>query len=458
MGPKCVGLACLAGAALAAWAARDAAPGAKVGLFFAVGACLLVAGIAIGRGWLTSWGRAIPLARTRRAVARREAGRHPGRSVLVGAMTACAVFLLLVVAIFEPREADPEARGSGTGGFGLWVQSALPVVGDLNTEAGRKAHGLDRPVMDGVRVVGLRVRPGDDAGCGNLNRAQQPVLAGVDPAVLAARRAFIFAQASYPDGWQATGQPGWDVLEADYGADVVPGVTDETTLMWGLGQRVGDTLSYVDERGRTFQVKLVGVLASSVLQGQVLIPERAFTARFPSLTGYRQLLVEAPRERRAGVADALRRALKEEGAEVVATAERLDELNAVTGLYIRLFQTLGGIGLLLGVVGVGLIVVRNALERRGELALLRAAGFTRRVVVAMLVTEQAWVLGWGLLVGAVSAALAVWPVRAGSGMTADTWAGPLLMVALMAITGVLAAALGAWHATRGEAAEGLRGE
>jgi hypothetical protein len=455
---RAVGLAGVVGAVLAAWAAHDAAPGARVGLFFAVGACLLTAGIAAGRGSLAGWGRAAALAKTRRAVAWREAGRHPGRSVLVSAMTACAVFLLLVVAIFEPREADPEARGSGAGGFGLWVQSALPLLADLNTESGRKAYGLDRSGMEGVRVVGLRVRPGDDAGCGNLNRAQQPVLAGVEPAALAGRGAFTFAQTLYPQGWKPAGPPGWDVLDAEYGADVVPGVTDETTLMWGLGKRVGDTLSYVDERGRPFQVKFVGVLASSVLQGQVLIPERAFTDRFPSLTGYRQLLVEAPRERRGAVADALRRALRDEGAEVVATEERLGELNAVTGLYIRLFQTLGGIGLLLGVAGVGFIVIRNALERRGELALLRATGFTRRGVVALLVTEQAWVLGWGLLVGVGSAALAVWPVRAGAGMTADLWAGPLLRVAAMAITGLLAAAIGAWHATRGEAVEGLRGE
>ena len=43
-----------------------------------------------------------------------------------------------------------------------------------------------------------------------------------------------------------------------------------------------------------------------------------------------------------------------------------------------IFQLLGGLGLLLGSVGLGVVVLRNVLERRGELAILRAVGFRRR--------------------------------------------------------------------------------
>ena len=46
--------------------------------------------------------------------------------------------------------------------------------------------------------------------------------------------------------------------------------------------------------------------------------------------------------------------------------------------YLSTFQTLGALGLLLGTVGLAAVLLRNALERRRELALLRAVGYRRR--------------------------------------------------------------------------------
>src|SRR5262249_28725161 len=71
-------------------------------------------------------------------------------------------------------------------------------------------------------------------------------------------------------------------------------------------------------------------------------------------------------------------------------------------------QVLGGLGLLLGSAGLGVVVLRNVLERRGELALLRAVGFRRRTLHWLVLREHAGVLwvgvgggfgagvGWGL--------------------------------------------------------------
>ena len=68
-----------------------------------------------------------------------------------------------------------------------------------------------------------------------------------------------------------------------------------------------------------------------------------------------------------------------------------------------MFQALGGLGLLLGTVGLGAVLLRNALERRRELALLRAVGYRQRHLSLMVLAENALLLALGLGTGVVCA-------------------------------------------------------
>ena len=52
------------------------------------------------------------------------------------------------------------------------------------------------------------------------------------------------------------------------------------------------------------------------------------------------------------------------------TVGRLSTLAAVQNTYLATFQSLGGLGLMLGTIGLAVVQWRNVLERRGELALL----------------------------------------------------------------------------------------
>ena len=83
------------------------------------------------------------------------------------------------------------------------------------------------------------------------------------------------------------------------------------------------------------------------------------------------------------------------------TVERLAEFHAVENTYLSTFQTLGGLGLLVGTVGLAAVLLRNVLERRRELALLGAVGYRRGHMFAIVLAENALLLGWGLAVGAL---------------------------------------------------------
>ena len=89
--------------------------------------------------------------------------------------------------------------------------------------------------------------------------------------------------------------------------------------------------------------------------------------------------------------------------------DRLTEFSQVQNTYLDIFQILGAMALLLGSVGLGVVVLRNVMERRGELALLQAIGFKKGSLQWMILAEHGGLLALGITGGVLSALLAVWP-------------------------------------------------
>jgi ABC-type antimicrobial peptide transport system permease subunit len=298
------------------------------------------------------------------------------------------------------------------------------------------------------------MREGDDASCLNLNRAQVPRLLAVDPRALAERGAFTFLGSS--SGGAAAGNP-WLLLDAPQADGAVPAIGDEATVRWALGQKVGGTLSYTDERGRTFPLRIVGMLANSVLQGSLVIAERNFVAQFPSESGQRVFLIDAPAPGAKGLADTLTQGLRDYGLELQPAADRLALFQQVENTYLTIFQALGGLGLLLGSVGLGVVVLRNALERRSELALLRAVGFTRIQLRRLIVIEHGGLLLLGLACGVGAALVAVLPALRASASQVPYQSLGLTLAALLA-SGAIWIWLAGGLALRGELLRALRNE
>ncbi|MEQ2008394.1 MAG: ABC transporter permease, partial [Limisphaerales bacterium] len=474
-GPGCL----LAALALLGWALATGQT-ANAGAFFGAGALLLIAALAFTSALLTRLERSEAAAALNLAsLGIRNTTRRRSRSLATVTMLACGSFLVLSIGVFRLDEnADATKRSSGTGGFALLGESTLPVVQDLNAKAGREALGLDEKALEGVSVVPFRVRDGDDASCLNLNRAQKPRLLGVNWRPLYQRDAFRFAK--------DTGGLGWEFLrvlnvsdetmqanarkhaDKEYrtplhyspdppgSASVIPAIADEASILWALGKKLWDTVDLVDERGKPFKVRLVASLAGSILQGSLIIAEDEFTARFPSEAGYRWFLVDAPTNRVAEVSATLTKAMRDFGLELTPATRRMAQLNAVQNTYLGTFQILGGLGLLLGSAGLGVVVLRNVLERRGELALLLALGFRAKALRWLVLSEHAALLLLGLLSGVVAAGVAVLPSVLGAG---DLPVGALALT----LGGVLVSGLAwTWLATvsalRGQLLDALRNQ
>ncbi|MAB80722.1 MAG: hypothetical protein CMJ89_15335 [Planctomycetes bacterium] len=407
---------------------------AAAGAFFGAGTLVLTAGLVWTRLFLSRPRSALEDPRTLARLGVKNARRRAGRSLSVCALMAIGTFLVCGIGVYRQGATPQDAgRASGTGGFAFFARASVPVLADLTVEAGREAFGLQEELVAGVSFVPLRVRDGDEASCLNLARPQEPRLMGVDPGKLLRRGAFSFA-----DTIEELEEP-WSLLERELsnvgGERVVAAIGDVTSLTWTLKKKVGDELKYTDERGRPFRLRIVAALSDSILQGDLIIAEERFEELYPSESGYRAFLIDAesggPAERRAAGRE-LSRGLADVGFALEPAGRRLDDFHAVQNTYLSIFQLLGGLGILLGSAGLGMVVLRNALERRGELALARALGFSPASIRWWMASEYGFLLLLGLFTGAGAAAVAIVPALRGAGPELATGAMALLLCAVAA--------------------------
>ena len=429
--------------------------GAVSGAFFGAGALLLIAGLGLSQALLKivggSWSRTMT---SLAGLGLRNSTRRSGRSLAVVGLLACGIFLVIAVGANRHNPvAEAHKRDSGTGGFSLYGESAVGILHNLDSESGRQSMGLDDKVFEGIEVVQLRVHDGDDASCLNLNRAQQPRLLGVQPERLQERGSFRFTKTIGDGGRESA----WGLLNQNLGKDVVPAVGDYPTVVWALGKSVGDELEYTDEKGRSFRLRLVGMLKNSILQGSLLIAEDKFVRRFPSEDGYRIFLVDACEDKAEAVAEKLSTRLRDFGMALTPAKQRLATFSAVENTYLSIFQLLGGLGLILGSVGLGLVVLRNVLERRGELAMLQAVGFNKAALKRMIFYEHVGLLLCGLVCGVAAALVAVGPALKSPGAELPYFS-LMLTIAAIGISGVVWIRAATVFALSGKMLDALRNE
>ncbi|HYN20731.1 MAG TPA: FtsX-like permease family protein [Thermoanaerobaculia bacterium] len=403
-------------------------------LAFGAGASLLISGLAGVSLWLR---RPRPARRlTLLGMAARNGAASPGRSLLSVALVAAACFVLVTVA--ANRRSETEEETPGAGGFPLFAESAVPLAADLNTSEGRFALGLpEDEALAGVAIHPLRLVPGDDASCLNLFRPERPRLLGVPPRLFANR--FRFQRTL------ETGGDPWALLDRDFGPGVIPVIADESSATWILKLGLGEDLSMTDEAGEPVRLRLVALLDHSLFQSELLVSEKNLLRYFPRRAGRSFFLIDAPRERAPQISQALEEGLGRYGFDVSSTAARLAAYQAVEATYLQTFAALGGFGLLLGTLGLGIALLRGVIERRGELATLRAFGFRRRRIAWMVTAENGFLLLLGVALGSVAGLLAVAP-RLAEGGSAIPWT-PLVSTLLAVLALGFAASLAAvWSA------------
>jgi ABC-type lipoprotein release transport system permease subunit len=429
--------------------------------FFGGGLFMLIALLGYQSAWLQSRGHVIagggwwPVSR----LGFRNATYRPGRSVLCIALMAAAAFIIVAVDSFRHRDSAVQLqRQSGSGGFPLLAESLLPLVYDPNTKEGRESLNLsaDNTVsqFSGVSFTRFRVRPGDDASCLNLYQPANPKIIAPTDDFLNSNR-FVFQDALAGNEGEKANP--WLLLQREFPDGAVPVVADANSLTYVLHLKLGDDFVLHRAAGPV-RLRVVGSLRDSILQSELIMAEKNFVKLFPEQEGFRFFLIDTSQpERSAALAGMLEDRLADFGFDVTATAERLGNFHRVENTYLSTFQMLGGLGLLLGTLGMAAVLLRNVLERRRELALLRAVGYNSTHFSLMVISENALLLCCGIVTGSVCALLAIAPVVFSRHAERPGVSLGLLLLAVF-LSGLTASIIATWAALRAPLLPALRAE
>ena len=402
--------------------------------FFGAGALLLAAFLLFEWNWLAGGRGSIP-----RSVARlgfRNAGYRPGRSILCIALVGLATFLVVAVDAFR-RPAEPFSgdRTSGDGGYPLLAESVLPIVYDLNSEAGQESLNLTA-LGKTATITRFRLRPGDDVSCLNLYQSRNPRILGATPDFIRAGR---FSKTNP-----------WLLLESEPKDGAIPAIVDANTLEYTLHLKEGDVFT-----AGPVKLRVVGALRDSIFQSEFLISERNFVRAFPEQEGYRFFLIDTANA--AKTTQVLEESLSDFGFDAAPTSDRLASFHRVENTYLSTFQALGSLGLFLGTAGLAVVMLRNILERRRELALLQAMGYRPADLAVMVMSESLFLLVSGLAIGAVCALLAIAPAFTSRGGSFSAGSLGLLLLGVL-LSGALASLVAMRAVTRTPLLAALRSE
>jgi ABC-type lipoprotein release transport system permease subunit len=388
----------------------------QTGGFFGAGTLLLIAALLLESAWLNS--RGFAAIRGQITLGVRSAAYRPGRSVLSIALIASATFVIVSLDAFQR-----EGSSQDFAGYPLMAESVLPLIHNPSTNVGREA--LNIPPLAGVEMVPFRLRPGDDASCLNLYQPQ-------NPRILAPPASFTL----------------WPKLQSKPADGAIPAIADANSLEYVLHLKVGQDFVLNGTRFR-----IVDALHDSIFQSELLISEENFLRLYREVEGFRFFLLKAP----PAAVPVLEEALGDYGFDIQSVAARLASFHRVENTYLATFRALGGLGLVLGTMGLAAIVLRNVLERRKELALLRAVGYRPRHLAAMVLGENLMLLLLGLATGTSCALLAVAPAVASRGGQLPVVSLGILLAAVL-VTGMVASVAATAAALRSPLLEALRSE
>ena len=428
--------------------------------FFGAGGSWLIGGLCAASILLRRRRSSVSLGRGLGAMFRlgiRHTAVRPARSVLSLSLIAFACFVLVSVGAFRKDvTAAKSDRASGVGGYSLMAEAVAPLMHDPNTREGRDGLGLDPAdaVIASTHITRFRLRPGDETSCLTLYRPTNPRIIAPESSFFDEPRfSFASSMASTPE---ETANP-WRLLNRTFADGAIPAIADQTTLMYVLHLGVGDDFTFTADGHGEVRLRIVGALADSVLQSELIIGEQPFVRLFPRHEGYRVWMIETPANTAAGVTTHLEDRLSDYGVDVSNTHDRWAAYHQVENTYLATFQALGSLGLLLGTIGLGAVLARNVLERRREMGLLSAVGYAPSHIRGMVLSEGVALVVGGLSIGTFCAIVAIVPALRDRAQSLPI--GSLLtLLAGVIITGAIASLLAIKLTTRTPVVQAIKSE
>lgn len=349
------------------------------------------------------------------------------RTGLTLAMFALVIFTVIVISVLAQTSgqsfSDQEAL---TGGFHIEASiSGAHQIGDLTTAAVDTA-GVPPGSIKAVGALAelpISVRQVD---------GQRPLwtpyrLVGYDEAYISQVRSFFtfnLRAAGYENDdqvWEALLQRDDVVivsgLEVPFRQQVqfVPDPPPGSFWLEGVYQEdsVLPAIRLALRHPHTGEVKdftVIGVLdwVGNVV-GAVQMSEHAFSSFFnESFMPQRYFIVIEDQDQATDIARALERAFLSYGMNAISTEQAVGNLQAGNRTIIELIRSFLALGLIVGIVGLGVVSARSVVERRQQIGMLRAIGYTRQHILLIFLLESSFISLIGIGLGVCLGLIAAW--------------------------------------------------
>jgi putative ABC transport system permease protein len=204
--------------------------------------------------------------------------------------------------------------------------------------------------------------------------------------------------------------------------------------------------------GSTRRLKVAGIVGGDwALAGVMVGATAARELLGGDAVASRAMVAVAPGEDPDEVAARLTGRLVENGADAESVRSLVDRALGTTRAFMALSQGFIALGLVIGIGGLAVVMIRSVRERRRQIGMLRAMGFPAATVRGAFIVESAFVAARGLVVGGAVALLSTYLlVTRSDAMGADrlpfgapwaTLAGLLLATLAIAVVATLAPAV-----------------
>ena len=326
-----------------------------------------------------------------------------------------ALGVLTVFAVGVNRPDFSHSSESATGGYQYYGESRIPLQYDLNTAAGRHHLHLDN-LPSNLRFLQLPKHTEDEASCMNLNHVENPSVFGMS---LEDMKSFGINISEVEGVKYKVDSVKWN-CEADELANkeeskcTIPIAVDSDALLWSMMKKVGDTLTYHASDGRKVNVVIAAEYPTGIFHGNAIMPIDCFRQLWPDEMGSRVVLVKEDGQKSkvegsnpspltpnpSTLTSTLTTSLSDYGFTLIPSVERLLHFFEVTDTYLRIFLSLGLLGLMLGLVSLLIVIRKNLVARSEEIRLYHALGFPTATIVCMFRCEQLIVPLLAIITGA----------------------------------------------------------
>jgi ABC-type lipoprotein release transport system permease subunit len=189
------------------------------------------------------------------------------------------------------------------------------------------------------------------------------------------------------DVWDSLNDPRYAVIDSNYvyGANATQ-------------VKAGDVVSITTANG-TVRLIVAGVLDEYYLHG-IFMNKQQMLQYFPAIKGDTLFLIKSEAGMKPiDLSYDLKKGYKIAGINAFLIRDELLQMTRQSQLLFQLMATYLGLGLIVGIASVGVITSRSAIERRREIGIMRAIGFTRSLVAKSLIWEVILAITLALLVG-----------------------------------------------------------